>query len=256
MARLDPGAVEAFERDARRMYFSKDTVGRFLEGATPTQLAAVRGLLRSEMAAREESKRRRLLRKARFPVVKSLSDFDYANVAFPEGYGKDALESMGFLDLAQDFVFYGKSGRGKTHLAIALGMRCVEMGREARFFSTAALVRQLSGAHEKGTLDAMLADIGRADLVILDEFGYIPLDIDGARLLFQVMALCYEKRSMVITTNIEFGKWGSVFADAKLAGAAVDRVFHHGRLVEFNGPSRRMDDALMLGKGEEACDGR
>lgn len=254
MAKLDPEMAAAFERGARKMFFSKESVAYFLERATPTQLSAVCDLLAHELAAREDSKRRRLLRKAKFPVLKSLADFDYSSVAFPEGYGKDDLEAMEFVERAQDFVFYGKSGRGKTHLATALGVRCVEQGREVRFFSTAALVRQLSAAYAKGTLDAMLDDIARADLVILDEFGYIPLDIDGARLLFQVMTLCYEKRSMIITTNIEFGKWGTVFADAKLAGAAVDRVFHHGRLVEFNGSSRRMDDALMLGKQGEVCD--
>ena len=84
---------------------------------------------------------------------------------------------------------------------------------------------------------------------MLDEFGYVPIDIEGARLLFQVMSSCYEKRSMVITTNIEFAKWGVVLGDDKLASAAIDRLVHHGRLVEFGGTSRRMDEALMLGKG-------
>ncbi len=114
-----------------------------------------------------------------------------------------------------------------------------------------ALVRQLTAASQAGTLDALIKDIRRADLVILDEFGYIPLDVDGARLLFQVISECYEARSMILTTNIEFGKWGTVFADDKLAAAAIDRVVHHGRLVEFNGASRRMDESLMLGKGKE-----
>ena len=81
--------------------------------------------------------------------------------------------------------------------------------------------------------------------------GYVPLDVDGSRLLFQVMSDCYERRSMVITTNIEFSKWGAVFGDDKLAAATIDRIVHHGRLVEFNGGSRRMDEALMLGKSEE-----
>ena len=130
-------------------------------------------------------------------------------------------------------------------------MKCVEAGREVRFFTTAALVRQLTAASQAGALDALLKEIRRADLVIFDEFGYIPLDVDGARLLFQVISECYEARSMILTTNIEFGKWGTVFADDKLAAAAVDRVVHHGRLVEFNGPSRRMDESLMLGKGKE-----
>ena len=83
---------------------------------------------------------------------------------------------------------------------------------------------------------------------VVDELGYVPLDQEGARLLFQVMSDCYEKRSLVITTNIEFSKWGVVFGDDKLASAVIDRVMHHGRLVEFNGASKRMEHALMLGK--------
>lgn len=251
MARLDPEAAAAFERDARRMFFSKGSISSFLESATPTQLAAAAALLSGELAAREESKRRRLLRRAKFPAPKSLEGYDFSNVSMPDGYTADDMRGLGFIDRAQDFVFYGRTGRGKTHLAVALGMRAVEAGREVRFHTTAGLVRQLSAAHAKGTLDAVLKDVAKADLLILDEFGYIPLDVDGARLLFQVISMCYERRSMILTTNIEFGKWGTVFADEKLAAAAVDRIVHHGRLVEFGGPSRRMDESLMLGNGKE-----
>ena len=97
-----------------------------------------------------------------------------------------------------------------------------------------------------GKLDGALRDATNADLVILDEFGYVPIDVAGARLLFQVVSDCYERRSLVITTNIEFGKWGTVLGDDKLAAAMIDRVVHHSRLVEFNGTSHRMDQALML----------
>ena len=83
----------------------------------------------------------------------------------------------------------------------------------------------------------------------LDEFGYVPIDVEGARLLFQVMSDCYERRSMILTTNIEFSKWGVVLGDDKLASALIDRIVHRGRLVEFGGASRRMEEALMLGKG-------
>ena len=88
----------------------------------------------------------------------------------------------------------------------------------------------------------MMRDIAKNDLVILDEFGYVPLDAESARLLFQVVSSCYESRSMLFTTNIEFSKWGTVLGDDKLASATIDRIVHHGRLVEFNGASRRMDE--------------
>lgn len=93
-----------------------------------------------------------------------------------------------------------------------------------------------------------MRDIARNDLVILDEFGYVPLDLDSARLLFQGVSDCYERHSLVITTNIEFSKWGTVLGDDKMAAAMIDRIVHHGRLVEFTGASHRMEATLMLGK--------
>ena len=97
----------------------------------------------------------------------------------------------------------------------------------------------------------MMRDIAKNDLVILDEFGYVPLDTESARLLFQVVSSCYESRSMIFTTNIEFSKWGTVLGDDKLASAMIDSIVHNGRLVEFNGASHRMDAALMLGRAKK-----
>lgn len=109
----------------------------------------------------------------------------------------------------------------------------------------------LERAKRENTLEALLKDIAKSDLIIIDELGYVPLSQESARLLFQVMSECYEKRSLVITTNIEFSKWGVVFGDDKLASAIIDRIMHHGRLVEFGGASKRMENALMLGKSQE-----
>ena len=243
--------VGRFSDGARKMYFSKSSIDRFCASATPGQMRAACDLLDFEMDVRGENKRRRLMRRAAFPAVKSLDDFDFAEVVMPEGYSKKEMVGLGFVERAQDFVFYGKTGRGKTHLAIALGIASVNAGYEVLFFSTASLVRRLTKALSDNTLEGMLKDIRRADVVILDEFGYIPLDVDGARLLFQVISESYESKSMILTTNIEFSRWSSIFADEKLAAAAVDRIVHHGRLIEFNGPSRRMDASLMLGKGGE-----
>lgn len=149
-------------------------------------------------------------------------------------------------------MFYGKTGRGKTHLAIGLGMKAIDMGLGVRFHRTAELVLQPGKAKRDGTLETMLRDIGRADLIILDEFGYVPFDIDGARLLYQIIAGSYERRSIISATNIESGTWGTVFADDKLAAATGDRIVHHGRLLESAGQSRRAGEALMFGRNTSA----
>ena len=252
MTRGERGAVEdAIRADARRLCISNETVGWFLESATPRQLGAVAGMLAHEIAVRERNKRARLLRKAAFPAVKSVADFDFSDVRMPEGHTVEDMLSLEWVGRAQDYVFHGQTGRGKTHLAIGLGMRCVERGLSVRYLPCAQLVLRLRNARDAGSLAAEYADIAKADLVILDEFGYIPLDADGGRLLFQVISNSYESKSLVLTTNIEFSKWGSVLADEKLGAATVDRIVHHGRLVEFAGKSRRVEESLMLGNAKE-----
>lgn len=109
----------------------------------------------------------------------------------------------------------------------------------------------LERAKRENTLEVLLKDIAKSDLIVIDELGYVPLSQESARLLFQVMSDCYERRSLVITTNIEFSKWGVVFGDDKLASAIIDRIMHHGRLVEFGGASKRLENALMLGKSQK-----
>jgi len=235
---------------ARSMFFSVEAIERFAANATPGQVKALIDLLDDEQRVRERRKRERLFRKAKFPAVKTFADYDFNQIAFPEGYSENDLKELGFMDLAQDFVFHGQTGRGKTHLAIATGVAAVNAGKAVRFFTAAELVLALINANNTGQLEWFMADLGKADLIIIDEFGYVPLDITGARLLFQVISDCYEKRSLILTTNIEFSKWGTVLGDDKLAAATIDRIVHHGRLVEFNGTSKRMDMALMLGKAD------
>jgi DNA replication protein DnaC len=184
-------------------------------------------------------------------VVKGIQSYDFANVKLPDGYSREELLRLGFVAKAQDLVFYGRTGRGKTHLATALGVMAVDRGLDVRFHQTAELVLQLGKAKRDGTLETMLKEFAKTDLIILDEFGYVPFDVDGARLLYQIIAGSYEPRSIIFTTNIEFSKWGTIFADDKLAAAIIDRIIHHGRLIEFTGPSRRMNEALMFGKTKQ-----
>ena len=117
-----------------------------------------------------------------------------------------------------------------------------------RFFQTAQLVLQLGKAKRKGTPGRLLADIARARLLVLDEFGYVPFDVDGARLLCQMISESCERRSVISAANVESGRLGTVFADDKLAATIVDRVARHGRLVEFGDPSHRLEESLMLEK--------
>ena len=238
--------LEAWTLLARKMYFSKEVIVAFYEQSTKEQLETLETIINMELKVRDEHKKARLFKKGNFPAVKSFEDYDFSNVVFPDGYTSQDLQSLAFIDQAQDFVFHGLTGRGKTHLAIAIGIACTKQGKNVRFFTVAQLALALKRAMKNDLLEKFLKELSKLDLLILDELGYVPLDIEGARLLYQVMNNCYEKCSMVITTNIEFGKWGTVFGDDKLAASAIDRIIHHGRLVEFNGSSHRMSSSLML----------
>lgn len=150
-------------------------------------------MLESEIAHRDRAKRARLLGRARFPVPKSVEGLDWPDVAFPDGWGRDEMLSLAFVRDAEDLVFYGQTGRGKTHMATALGIAATSAGRPARFRRTAQLVLQLGKAKREGALDRLLADVAKARLLVLDEFGCVPFDVDGARLLDRVVSDSYEE---------------------------------------------------------------
>ena len=146
---------------------------------------------------------------------------------------------------AEDLVLYGDVGCGKTHLAIAIGMLACQRMIPVRFFTASSLVMRLRKAKDDNRLDAELKSIGRAGLVIIDELGHLPIDIDGARLLFQAGADSYETRSVISASNLESGRWGDVFGDGDMAAAVIDRIVHHGRILRFHGESYRNKHSLM-----------
>jgi len=155
------------------------------------------------------------------------------------------LKNAAFVERKENLILYGPVGTGKTHLATALGVEACMNGRKVKFYRTAALVNELIDAQSNGMLKKFLKPIEQADLLICDEWGYVPLDLEGAKLLYQVIADCYEKKSIILTTNLEFSKWNSIFFDEKLTNAIIDRMVHHSHLLVFNGPSYRLQNSLM-----------
>ncbi|MEK3885764.1 IS21-like element helper ATPase IstB [Paenibacillus sp. PL2-23] len=213
--------------------------------ATPKQEEFLHRVLAEEMENRERSRRSRLMSRAGFPVYKTLEGYERRGVKLPGSLQWSDLEDGTFIQAKRNLVLYGPVGTGKTHLAIAAGLRACELGMVAKFYTVAELVMRLAEAKRGGTLERLLADIQRAQLLVLDEWGYIPVDKEGSQLLFRVIADSYESRSLVITTNLEFSKWGSVFTDDQMAAAMIDRLAHHGHLLIFEGESYRMKNALM-----------
>ena len=151
--------------------------------------------MNAEIDSRERSKRARLLKQAGFPQTKTLDGYDWTPLRFPVDYGRQALESLDFVEHTEDVVMFGPPGTGKTHLAIALARQACLEGVPTRFFTAAELVMRLLRANAENRLDRELSQIGRARLLVVDELGYIPTDEEGSRLLFQVAANAYERQT-------------------------------------------------------------
>lgn len=230
---------------SRNLPLTRSVLRRAVGNATPGQLGFLADLLEAENASRAEFRRARLLRQAAFPQNKSLDGYDWSMASFPQDWGREQLMSLEFVDRAEDLVLYGDVGCGKTHLAIAVGSLACRRGIPVRFFTASGLIMRLRKAKTDNRLDQELKAIGRAELLIIDELGYLPIDIDGARLLFQVIADSYETRSIIFTSNLEFGRWGDVFGDGDMAAAVIDRIVHHGRIIRFHGESYRNTHSLM-----------
>lgn len=202
-------------------------------------------LLQSEIEHREMERKDKLLKNAGFYSLKTLSNFRFDEVKLPAAVSPDYLQNCEFIKTKTNLVMYGNVGTGKTHLSTALGIEACKKGIETKFFRTAALVNHLSEAKKNSTLSAFMKKITRAELLICDEWGYVPLDRTGAQLLFEVISECYERKTLIINTNTEFSRWVNVFYDEQMTGAILDRILHHCHLLLFPGPSQRMRESSL-----------
>lgn len=238
---LERRVVEA----GRRCSLTTSVLREWAGAGSPRQVEHLAGCLEAEAASRDASKRATPLRRCGLPASKTFDGYDWSAVSWPEGLGREDLLPLSFLERREGLVLMGDVGTGKTHMAGAPCQLACDRRLEARFFTASTLVMRLRRAREEGRLDREMSQVARARLLVIDELGFLPLDADGARLVFQVFADAYERQSVVITTNLEFSRWGGVFGDDQMAAAVIDRVVHHGRLVQFRGESHRVRHALM-----------
>jgi len=202
-------------------------------------------ILKQELAYRETNRKNRLIKQAGFYGLKTFNGYCFDEIKLPAELSVATLTSADFVAEKKNLICYGNVGTGKTHLATAIGIEACSRGKKVRFFRTAALVNQLNDAQKKGEVSKFLKQLSKADLLICDEWGYVPLDRDGSKLLFQVISDCYEQKSVIITTNLEFSKWVHVFYDEQMTTAMIDRLVHHGYLLIFDGQSYRIKNSLM-----------
>ena len=187
------------------------------------------------------------MRLAGFPVRKTLEDFDFKFQPSIDKKVIKELSTLRFLHNAENVVFLGAPGVGKTHLAIALGVKAVNAGHPVYFANISKLVEKLKSASQNDKLEKKLQAYAKFKLIIVDEIGYLPLDTEGAHCLFQLVSKRYEKGSMIFTSNKSYGEWGQIFQDQVIAAAVLDRVLHHCTTVNIKGESYRLKDRKKYG---------
>ena len=200
-------------------------------------------LVELELIERERRMVERRIKKAKFPVVKSLDSFDFLTLP--------SLNKVLVLELArseyvlrrENVIAVGNSGTGKTHIALGLGLAACQKGLSVGFTTAAAMVHELIEARDEKRLLRLQRELAGYKLLIIDELGYVPLSQTGAELLFEVFSQRYERGSTIVTSNLPFDEWTGVFGSERLTGALLDRLTHHVHILEMNGDSYRLNQS-------------
>jgi DNA replication protein DnaC len=206
----------------------------------------LRTLIEAELAARDASNARTRLKTAAFPVTKTLDEFDVAASSIPQATF-DYLSSLEWVGAQENLCLVGPAGTGKSHTLIALGVAAVQAGHRVRYFTAADLVDTLYRGLADNSVGRVIETLLRADLVIIDELGFAPLDDTGAQLLFRLVAAAYERRALGIGSHWPFEQWGRFLPEHTTAVSLLDRLLHHSNVVVTEGESFRMRQARNRG---------
>ena len=202
-------------------------------------------LLAEELHYRYTARTEKLVNSAGFYTIKSFEGYRFDEITLPSDLTPESLKSLSFIHEKKNLIMYGGTGTGKTMLSTALGVAACRQGIPVKFFRTAALINKLSESKTAGTLTAFLKKLNKAEVIILDEYGYVPLDRTGAQLLFEIISDCYERRTIILNTNLEFSRWANVLYDEQMTAAMLDRLLHHCHLLLFPGTSNRMRESSI-----------
>ena len=213
-------------------------------------------LTEAEVTTRSANAIAARIRAANFPVVKDLDTFDFTAVPSLSKHKVLELARGAWVEEHSNCCLIGNAGTGKTHLATALGLAICRLGRRVKFVTAAGLVTQLEEAQQNHRLDRVLGQLDRLDLLIIDELGYLSFSRGGAELLFQVFADRYERRSVLVTSNLAFSEWGAVFQGDRMTAALLDRLTHRCEIFEMNGESYRFRESMTAKQQKDPKKGK
>jgi DNA replication protein DnaC len=202
-------------------------------------------LCTAEVANRDAQRVERAIAQAKFPVTKELSSFDFSAVQNIPKQRVLELAAGGYMAKAEPIILIGNPGLGKTHIATGLALAACQQGKHVRFYGAASLVNDLLAAQKDLRLSKFMAHINKLDLLVLDELGFIPFREDGAQLLFQLCSDLYERVSIILTTNLRFADWNSIFGNERMTAALLDRLTDKAHILEFVGESYRFRQRLL-----------
>lgn len=206
-------------------------------------------LMSREVEQRQLNQQARRMRAARFPLKKSLDDFDFKNLPHVEEAVVWQLATGEFIDRHENIIMIGNPGTGKTHLAIGLGIRLCKQKYKVLFYTAANLVTELVEARDDHRLSRLEQKLEKVDLLIVDELSYLTFSKSQSELLFHVLSIRNERGSVIITTNLEFSRWGELFPDSMLTAALIDRLTHHAHILNMNAESYRFKQRLSKETG-------
>lgn len=209
-------------------------------------------LFADEIARRTRNRLQRRIKEARFPLAKELADFDFAAAPQLNRQLVMNLVQGHYLVAAESVLLVGNPGLGKSHIAIGLGLAACRQDHRVRFYNVTGLINELQAAQDAHQLPTFLEKALRHQLIILDEFGYVPFSPMGAQLLFQFCAALHERTALILTTNLPFGDWGQILGDERLTAGLLDRLTYQAHILEFVGESYRFRQGLARQQAEQA----
>ena len=237
--------TEAIARCCKQLRLSSNLAERAMSQEGDTNQDYLYNLLSNEVTYRKERRIAKLISSAGFPRIYTPEQFRTEEIDFPEGTSFESLLQLDFYRKGKNLIMYGSTGTGKTMLSTLVGLSACKADIPVRFYRTAGLINLFSESQVNGSVTSLKKKLNSAEILILDEFGYVPYDRTGAQLLFDYLSEIHEQKSVILSTNLEFSQWVNVLYDQRMTTALIGRLTHHVELILFPGGNNRLRESSI-----------